>query len=212
MLEFVEKELKLRLSNPEDAERITADPLLSELSASGALYSQDYRSTYFDTPDFRLTQAGYAYRIRREGERLVAAVKKGLSSPGVVHQRRELSAEVDSIVPSLKPFFESPFGAQLRELVLGRPLIAIFTASFCRGSMDLILEKETRVEFSLDRGKISAGEKTLPILEIELELKKGELSQMLKLGTALARKYSLAVETDSKFEKGLELTGFTGSS
>lgn len=212
MIEFVEKELKLRLINPEDAERIAADPLLLELSTSGALNSQDYHSTYFDTPDYRLMQAGYAYRIRREGERLVAAVKKSEFSPGAVHQRRELSCTVDSTVPSLEPFLRGPFGAQLRELSAGRPLVPIFSACFCRSSMDLILANDTQVEFSLDRGVISAGEKTLPVSEIELELKKGELPQMLKLGSVLAGKYPLAVENDSKFKKGLELAGLTDSS
>lgn len=63
-------------------------------------------------------------------------------------------------------------------------------------------------EIAFDQGKILAQEgKQEAILEMEMELKAGDINQLLVLGQAIAFKYPLHFGLQSKYERGLILSG-----
>ena len=67
-----EVELKLEVA-PSALEKVLAHPLLRE-QPDGAT-TQTLQSTYFDTPDHRLQQAGISLRVRRIGDRRIQTIK-----------------------------------------------------------------------------------------------------------------------------------------
>ena len=60
-------------------------------------------------------------------------------------------------------------------------------------------------ELSVDKGEVRVGEKSAPILELEIELFSGEEADMIALGNSLAEKYGLEASNISKFKRGLDL-------
>ncbi|MBR1990141.1 MAG: inorganic triphosphatase, partial [Firmicutes bacterium] len=62
-------------------------------------------------------------------------------------------------------------------------------------------------ELSVDKGEVRAGEKSAPILELEIELFSGEEADMAVIGETLAEKYGLQASNISKFKRGLDLIG-----
>jgi len=60
---------------------------------------------------------------------------------------------------------------------------------------------------SFDDGKISAGGKTIPIMEMEIELYSGSEDELKEYGHKIADKYELEPEDRSKFARGYALFG-----
>lgn len=67
-----EVELKLEVA-PSELEKVLAHPLFSE--RSDGLTTQTLHSTYFDTPDHALRQAGISLRVRRKGDQRIQTIK-----------------------------------------------------------------------------------------------------------------------------------------
>ncbi|MDK2820047.1 MAG: triphosphatase [Clostridia bacterium] len=201
----IETELKLQLTDTLRWADILSDSQLLELANPPFFKSEDYEAFYFDTPSFSLKKAGIAYRVRREGEKLTATIKVGGSSHGGMHERQEWNIEVQKTEPDLTPFFNTPFRLLLEKALNGENLEELFVTRFERKSLNLCLTDGTEVDFAADRGEIVAGDYKEPINEIELELKKGDKGQLLKLGDMLIKKYPLIKEPRSKFYRGLKL-------
>ena len=64
---------------------------------------------------------------------------------------------------------------------------------------------DSEVELSIDRGKIEAGQKSLPLCELELELKQGEAADLFKLAKTLAEEVPVQLAVRSKAERGYAL-------
>jgi inorganic triphosphatase YgiF len=69
----------------------------------------------------------------------------------------------------------------------------------------VIVDGATRAEISVDRGYVAAGERREPISEIELELKSGETASLLRYAAEIAKPLGLALEFESKAERGYRL-------
>ena len=82
----------------------------------------------------------------------------------------------------------------------------IFETNFARTSWDLKLTEQLWVELAWDQGEIKVGDNVLPINEIELELKKGQLAYALfELAADLAYTIPLTIERNSKAWRGYQL-------
>jgi len=161
-------------------------------------------STYYDTPDFRLREAGAALRVRRDGRRRVICFK--CESPGAqgIPQRREWEATAaDGEIPvELLPYEEirAATNIDLRHLRAG--MVPLFRTSFVRSSAEVLLGAETRVEVCLDAGTITAGQRSVQLLELELELAQGSATSMLALAEGLVGPLRLELDARSKAEQG----------
>ena len=202
-----EIELKLICTDDSVWGKIMSAQSLLEIAVPGSSVCQVLDARYFDTPTYCLQKAKLAYRIRQEGEQWIATVKGGGTSKGGLHERQEWNVVVSNDQPDLTVFGDTDIGKRLLEAVGSQPLEPIVITKFERRSVDVIMSDGSKIEVAADQGIIIAGSKSTPILEVELELKSGNPSALLKLGATLAKEYSLLPEPDSKFYRGLVLLG-----
>lgn len=181
--------------------------LLTEITVPGTKSLKKMEAYYFDTPTGHLQKEKLAYRIRREGEQWVATVKGGGSSHGGLHERQEWNISVSDAQPDIHVFATTEIGKKLLAAVDDEALIPILITRFERTKLDVIMPDGSQIEVAADQGTIVAGEKTAPILEIELELKSGQPASVIKLGAMLGKEHPLVPESDSKFYRGLKLAG-----
>ena len=207
MKENQEIELKLRLTDDSLYETIVAGKLLPELNLAEEWQVLDFYTTYFDTQDYRFLQHGISLRLRQSGEKYVATVKSSGTVQGGLHIRDEYNVELAEAAFSVQVFAGLPIGAQLAKILEGESLLPLFSTVFRRYAMDVTMPDNSEINVAVDRGAIVCGEKSEPICEIELELKSGDVTSLLKLGDALSRRYPLILENQSKYGRGLLLSG-----
>jgi triphosphatase len=203
----MEIELKLLIA-AEDVAAFCALPLLQQY-AVGAVVSQDLFSTYFDTPALHLKQHRSALRVRKAGALWIQTYKGGGSVAAGLHQRHEWECEVSGphiALDQLLPLVDDPSARTALELPgLAAQLQEVFTTSFRRTAWQLRLPQRTEVEVALDQGMVEAGGRTLPICEIELELKSGDTEELLEFAQALRQAIALTPSNVSKAQRGFAL-------
>ena len=159
----VEVELKLEY-DPADRARLLASPVLK----AGGVQARRLVATYFDTPDLQLKKAGFALRIRKEGNKRVQTVKASDSSAAGLFVR----GEWDRPVRGAKPVLDEragPLGQMLDASVIAR-IAPIFLTDIERVSGP-IEEGDTLIEYAVDCGEARAGTRSVALCELELELK-----------------------------------------
>jgi inorganic triphosphatase YgiF len=204
---YTETELKLRL--------VDAESLKSLLQFLKEFTHQEPReemlqTIYYDTPDYRLSKSGLSYRLRHTSSGITATVKADGQSDGGLHRRLEFNASVQAALPDVAPFLDTLVGERLKEALAARELVPVCGTSFSRHILDLSLPDGSETELAVDCGEITAADKKLPLLEIELELKKGSLLALIKMGAELAQKFPLLIELESKLARALALGGIGG--
>jgi len=197
----MERELKLQVLEADAWDAILRHPLvgLAELAA------RPMHALYFDTKDRGLQRAGIAYRLRLEGERWVATLKLAGRASGGLHQRPEWNVQVEGAQADLG-VFEDPELVEILRPYHGQPLIPVMETVFERRERCVTdATRGERLLLAADRGEIRAGERRLPILELELELLDGSIAFLLERGADLCASLPLCPESASKFQRGVEL-------
>ncbi len=202
-----EIELKLSLSL-NDVARLQRNSLLNSLSISSPVNHKLY-SIYYDTPDLDLRRHHVAFRLRREGRHWIQGVKGGGSATAGLHQRQESEVRVLRAQPDFTKILNSSLAELFDVRMLRERLRPVFTTEFMRSTRTLRLAGDSEVEFCLDRGKVTAGSASMPICEIELELKSGNRLSLFQLALDLLhsvpQSVSLRLENLSKAERGYAL-------
>lgn len=198
----MEIELKYNIPDSETADRIWENELFHDMEESESRETMQIDARYFDTDSFDLARNEVAYRIRREGDHLVAALKwKGHTEDGL-HVREELNVPVEDDTPDLDVFHQSNVGCEVCELTEGKELECILQTSCTRRSFRI--DTGTGLfEFSIDEGEIFTSYGVQPISEVEIELFTGETEELLRIGGILQEKYGLKEENRSKYYRGL---------
>lgn len=200
-----EIELKLALLDPGDLDKVTEDSFLLSLAVTKWQEAQ-LISTYYDTKQQSLMKHRFTFRIRSVGQMFEATVKAGGNSIGGLHERQEWNAPIEVAVADAKIFAATTVGESLRALVSGDALIPLFTTNFIRWTL-LVQYGTSLIEVALDQGEVVVGDLTVPILEMELELKSGIPLDLIRLGAILAERFKLRLEQKSKYQRGLCLAG-----
>lgn len=206
----MEIELKYLLRDRAQADEILNDELVKEVEDEGSEETIDMHAVYYDTADHKLTEAGIALRVRKEGEYYVATMKdKGNTIEGM-HKRQEINVRLtdEEMIqhPDVTIFSESDAYEQLLEIAGKGKLLPVLEMKFERRQVRVDTGKAISV-LSCDDGYISAGGKTLPIMELEIELYSGSLDELKEYGGRIAAKYDLKPEDRSKFARGYDLLG-----
>jgi triphosphatase len=197
----IELELKFALS-AEELRRVLRHPLLAGARAKSRVIA----STYFDTPELALRERALSLRIRRDGRHYVQTVKAGEEATAPT-ERGEIQAPLTVAAPDLsRPELAR---AELRERLDGLDASAlqpVFISRIRRSTRLVRLESGATIELSYDRGEIEtpAGA-SLPVCELELELKEGDAEALFDLARALNRSLPLHVEPFSKAARGYAL-------
>ena len=204
----MEIELKYRMEDVSVMDAIFQDPYIEMIKDKQTEESIEMFAVYFDTEDRRLHDAGIAFRIRKEGDVIIATLKWKDSSEGGMHRREELNVPiVDEAMlhtPDIRIFEQSDIYQMMEDIVGERTMVPLMEVHSLRHQVRIDTGLSI-CELSVDKGEVRVGEKAAPILEMEIELFSGEEADMIALGEGLAEKYGLEASNISKYKRGLDL-------
>lgn len=197
------------MHDPSETElKLEVDPLcLATLEAANLLKPSETKtrhlvSTYFDTPDFALRDAGYSLRIRRSGQSRIQTVKAdGIAAAGLF-----VRAEWEQAIKGDWPRFDetnNPLTHRIGVEILDR-IGALFVTDIERITQVVHL-KGTVVNLDIDNGEIRAGGRTEAICEIELELVSGAPQPLFEFARRISKVTPLRIGVRSKAERGYNL-------
>lgn len=190
-----EIELAFSLTN-EAAHRLLAKPIDEAPPI-------EMTATYYDTPDFALREAGFALRVRREGEQWVQTLKSG-SSGGLVREELEHPLSQGCLDLSLL----ASGGLPLRLLARLPDLTPVFETHVTRRQR-MVVFGDAKIEVALDEGEVVADGQRTALLEAELELKRGGLAALFGLARELAAPGGLRLTFSNKSDRGFALADGT---
>lgn len=176
----------------------------------GQATQQRLQARYFDTPDHLLAAHGVVVRLRKEGRRWVQTAK----APG----RRPLERLEHNVALGVQatPLLDlarhedAAVGACIRHALKLKPgetfpaLVMVYSSNILRVSR-LLRVRGTVVEIALDQGHIAAGNHTLPVSELELELKQGQPASAAAVAASWCARHGLWLSSVSKSMKGQRL-------
>jgi inorganic triphosphatase YgiF len=196
------KEIELKLEfDPIDAQRIKSDPLL-EAESLGQPEAQHLVSTYFDTRDLALSKAGVFLRVRKVRGRYLQTVK-AMQSKADLLERFEWEREISGPSPDLTVVDGTPLHTLLTRLRRAS-LCPLFETRMHR-TLRRVAHGGSEIEVAVDEGEIVAGERKVPVSELELELKGGSATELFSLARILSETLPLRLAFKTKSERGFEL-------
>lgn len=216
----METELKLRFVQPDGQKQFLASSWLHQLVMPDSTTETEMLSRYYDTAEKALTRLKTSLRIRSEGEARVVTIKLGGQSSNGLHQRLEWSVDLDDTEWADDPeagldisWFQKYAVSdgdpderlyEILQAIDGQPLVEICQASFMRTAFAVGFG-DTLMELALDHGELRAGDRSDLINELELELKEGDVRDLMELGSLLMDRYELIPEPKSKYARCLDL-------
>jgi triphosphatase len=195
----IELELKLLV----DADRLADfnDAPVIATNARNKGSRKHLKAIYYDTPERTLLRHGLTLRVRQSGARFMQTVKAEAGDDPL--RRGEWEASVPSMTPDLA--LAIPFlGEQLRSELELHELEPVFTTDIHRHQRIVEMPSGT-IEVAFDHGLLKAGERSVPVSEIELELKSGSRSAIYDLALGLAEHGSVRPSIRSKSARGFDL-------
>jgi len=200
----VEVELKFQLM-PESEAILRADDIFGP-----AVKRAHQITTYYDTPDGLLFTAGLTLRIRDENGHFVQNVKSRDTGTGLASSRLEWEWPVTNGTPDVEKLTRVAELTALAEQITDRLEPVIVTDIWRTGRL-VELDDGAVAEASLDIGSIVSGDKSEPVCEMELELKRGPVAPLYRLAIRLAETAPMWISAQSKAARGWSLRIGSGS-
>ena len=195
-----ELEWKYELPEQRSAEEILAwDSVRARIAETPRLFHM--RTSYFDTPDRRFAERRITVRRRMENERSVFCVKAPLQGADA-RLRGEWETEAASLAEALPRL--AALGAPI-DPASAKELAPVCGAEFQRRAVLLRFEDGSAAELALDRGRLFGPERSIPLHELELELKEGEPDAAESFAQELAARFGLTLQEKSKFARAQAL-------
>lgn len=195
---MTEFELKFQVP-PDRAEAVRA------AVARGESQRTPLRARYFDTSDEALVRAGIALRLRQEGEHWVQTAKgRGKGFERLEHDAPALEGEEGR--PDVRLHDGHPIGPQLHAALANAAsgLHPVFETDVVRLSRSVATDG-TEVEIAFDEGRIRAGARSQPVLELEFELKQGTPAALVVLAQHWCAEHGLWLDPLTKAGAGWRL-------
>ncbi|RZL00814.1 MAG: CYTH domain-containing protein [Rubrivivax sp.] len=209
------QEIELKFQIP--AEALAA--LSAELEGWPGHGRERLQAHYFDTPDRRLGQARSALRLRKEGERWVQTLKAVGANTMVRledNQPAPAPAEGSAATIDLSLHRGGAAEASLVKALGWQPaadpggertrLVELYRTDIWRHSARVRIgqgsEFEGVVELALDQGHILAGELSLPVRELEIELAEGHPMAVILAARDWVARHALWLDTRTKAHRG----------
>lgn len=159
---------------------------------------------YFETADNYLRSHDIGLRIRGFDDQYEMTIKTGGKVVGGLHQRPEYNVELKKPVLKLGAFPKDIWPEGCKPAALQKELAPLFRTDFTREKW-VITYGESEIELGLDQGEVVAGELTEALAEIELELKKGNTTDLLALAAEIGAHGGLRQGGFSKAARGYHL-------
>ncbi len=203
----IETELKLRIA-PEQLARLKRHALIKSLSVTRPV-TRRLQNIYYDTPKLDLHRSRMALRLRHASGKWVQTLKGGGSMQAGLHQRNEWEVPVHGAELDFSATQSVEWDEHLRPS-LRKKLHPVFVTDFTRNSRMLDF-RGAQIELCMDHGEVRTEQQSMPICELELELKSGDPQQLFELALELLNVVPFELETVSKAEKGYHLlSGYSG--
>ena len=196
-----EMEWKLAVREPGLLEEILAwEGVRARMAEEPRLYHM--QSAYYDAPDRRFSRRRITLRRRMENETSVICVKAPL--PGADHRflHGEWELEGTDLTAALPRLVELGAPEVLLEPV---ELECLWRADFERRAVLLRFDDGSVAELALDQGALYGPTRSMPLCELELELKEGEPAETLALLDTLRERFSLKPQEKSKYARARAL-------
>ena len=193
------KEQEWKLAVPEPAlldELLAWEGLRPLMAETPRVYRM--QSAYFDAPDRRFSRRHITIRRRLENETPVVCVKVPLPGPAGCFLRGEWETEGDDVAAALPRLVAQGAPAALLE---ADALRCLWRAEFLRRAVLLRFPDGSAAELALDHGTLFGPTRSMPLCELELELKEGAPGETLTLYTALQAHFGLTPEGKSKLAR-----------
>jgi triphosphatase len=197
--EPTEIEIKLWVS-PEDIVALQNHP-----SFAGTLHSptsETLKSVYFDSDSRLLRDHGFTLRVRHNGDKRIQTVKAANNGAGYF-ERSEWEQVIEGNRPDLTLVKDTALGAILVNEA-DKALQPVFETRIKRTAYHLN-GNGTDVVMAIDQGKIVATGSSLPVSEIELELKRGNPADLFKIARDILNIIPAHLDFKSKSERGYDL-------
>lgn len=174
---------------------------LTRLDQKLEFEKKQLENTYFDTPDKLLNHYRMALRIRKKGSVYIQTLKtKGNSVEGL-SERGEWEWELPE--PALELNVLEALNVWPEGMVV-TSLMPVFETNFTRYTANIHWQ-DSQIELAFDEGEVAARNRAVPLLELELELRSGEVESLKTLSKALSEVISLRPSDISKAERGYAL-------
>lgn len=203
MAKGVEAELKFELV-ASDVAALKGIPAVADLQV-GAAKVHALSTTYWDTPGQALRKAGASLRIRRSGDSLEQTVKTGGEAASTLAKRDEDTVTVEAERPDLEAISDPDLRAFVQETIGKETIEPLFTILVERTSRILSTRTGDEVEFVVDDGQVTAGERSAPILEAEFELKSGDPRALFQVARSVVAGIPVRFSRTVKSERGYQL-------
>lgn len=204
----MEIEMKYAIADKATAEAIWEDAYLSEIGEVDSRETLFMKSAYFDTESRILSAHDVAFRVRMEGNRVVASLKWNGKSENGLHRREEVNVPIVDPACFIKPspgiFKESETGREMIELIGSDSLESMLEIRYLRRRMR-VDNGRSILEVAIDTGSILTDFGELPICELEIELFSGEEEDVVTIGIEFAKRFQLTPLNESKYARGLKL-------
>jgi triphosphatase len=162
------------------------------------------QAKYYDTPNKHLATAQAALRQRLEGEYWVQTFKASRSHLARFEHNHDLGMLATAPDLDLTVYAADSEAEQLLHAALGDQvdqLQLIFETDIAR-TLRVIAFGDSEIEVSLDIGEIRAQGRVHAVHEIEFELKRGNVQDLLSFSFEWVKKYQLWLDVRSKAEFG----------
>jgi len=198
-----EIELKLLVDSDRLADFSNAPIIAANARNKGT--RKHLKAVYYDTPKRALRRGGFSFRVRQSGTRFTQTVKTESSNDPL--RRGEWEAAVPSMAPDIAlamPLVPDKLRAELER----HPVEAVFSSDIHRHQRLVDLPSGT-IDVAFDHGHLTSGDRSLPVSEIELELRNGSPSAIWELALRLAEHGLVKPSIRTKSARGFDLAADT---
>jgi inorganic triphosphatase YgiF len=200
-----ETELKLRL-HPEDI-----PALVSRLNADAVPQTHStLKNWYLDTSDAALSTHRAALRIRQKGDGYEQTLKTRGKSVAGMQVRGEWNWPLTSPQADLSLLASAEVAEHWPAAIATDQLGEVFTTHFERQSW-IYSAHGGEAEIVIDQGRIEAAGRSLPLCEVELELRSGDAACLWAMAAELSQSAALWLSDISKAERGYRLAGLSNA-
>ncbi len=197
-----ELEYKLQLSSREQMDQILSAEMVTGLQ-QGPLKLLPMETTYYDNSTKDFSCLHWTLRHRMEGDESAVCLK---TPAGGSHQRNEWQVQAPCLnETAILALIHTGAPKELLAYYNNTPIEPICGARFLRQCAMLEFPDGSVAEIAADFGNVFGPKGTLPILELELELYRGEPGEMIRFVKALCQAFGLREQHYSKFARAKTL-------
>jgi len=199
-----QREIELKLRVP----TVHADAIERAVAGRSGSERTHLRAAYYDTDDFELAAHGIGWRVRREGRQWIQTLKaRDATSAGFVRLEHNVVVRSRTAPDADVALHEgTEAGTVLRNV-----LDALTNAPTEQYRTDVwrrtrgVRAPGGQVELAFDRGTITAGDATVDVCELEIELLRGAPHAVLAIARRWIERHGLWLDSVNKSQRGVAL-------